>query len=131
MAQEAGRLFCPQCGNATMDKVEVTIGSEGQEQYGVRKKHNLRGTRFSLPKPKVGLWGCSCFRASVCLCKRTARDWAARRKWLTAGWACGAWHERSHVWGRQFAPFATGGGRMLTCNQGLACNFISFQQDPF
>jgi Nin one binding (NOB1) Zn-ribbon like len=52
-AQEAGRLFCPQCGNATMEKVEVTTGPDGAEQYGVRKKHNLRGTRYSLPKPKV------------------------------------------------------------------------------
>jgi Nin one binding (NOB1) Zn-ribbon like len=53
-AQEAGRLFCPQCGNATMEKVEVTTGPDGAEQYGIRKKHNLRGTRYSLPKPKVG-----------------------------------------------------------------------------
>ena len=52
-AQEAGRLFCPQCGNATMEKVEVTTGPDGAEQYGIRKKHNLRGTRYSLPKPKV------------------------------------------------------------------------------
>ena len=37
-----------------MEKVEVTVDAEGQEQYGVRKRHNLRGTRFSLPKPKVG-----------------------------------------------------------------------------
>lgn len=37
-----------------MDKVELTIGPDGQEQYGVRKKHNLRGTRYSLPKPKGG-----------------------------------------------------------------------------
>lgn len=55
--QEAGRLFCPQCGNATMEKVEVTTGPDGAEQYGIRKKHNLRGTRFSLPKPKVRAFG--------------------------------------------------------------------------
>eukprot|EP00873_Tetraselmis_striata_P011824 jgi/Tetstr1/432088/TSEL_021559.t1 len=52
--REMQKLFCPQCGNATMDKVELTIGPDGQEQYGVRKKHNLRGTRYSLPKPKGG-----------------------------------------------------------------------------
>ena len=51
--QEPGRLFCPHCGNATLDKVELTIGPDGSEQYGVRKRFNLRGTRFSLPKPKV------------------------------------------------------------------------------
>lgn len=54
VCKEAGRLFCPQCGNATMDKVEVIVDAAGQEQYGVRKRHNLRGTRFSLPKPKGG-----------------------------------------------------------------------------
>ena len=53
MPQEPGRLFCPHCGNATLDKVELTIGPDGSEQYGVRKRFNLRGTRFSLPKPKV------------------------------------------------------------------------------
>jgi len=52
--QEIGRLFCPRCGNATVEKVEVLTGPDGQEQYGVRRKHVLRGTRFSLPKPKVG-----------------------------------------------------------------------------
>lgn len=51
--QEPGRLFCPHCGNATLDKVELTIGPDGTEQYGVRKRFNTRGTRFSLPKPKV------------------------------------------------------------------------------
>lgn len=54
VTKEAGRLFCPQCGNATMEKVEVTTGPDGAEQYGIRRKHNLRGTRFSLPKPKGG-----------------------------------------------------------------------------
>jgi len=53
-SREIQRLFCPQCGNATLDKVELTIGPDGAEQYGVRKKHNLRGTRYSLPKPKGG-----------------------------------------------------------------------------
>ena len=51
--QEPGRLFCPHCGNATLDKVELTIAPDGTEQYGVRKRFNTRGTRFSLPKPKV------------------------------------------------------------------------------
>ncbi len=54
--QEAGRLFCGKCGNAALQKVEVVVGPNGTEQYGVRKKHILRGTRFPLPKPKV--WAC-------------------------------------------------------------------------
>eukprot|EP00951_Prasinocladus_malaysianus_P017991 scaffold142716_cov52-Prasinocladus_malaysianus.AAC.1 len=54
ITQEVSRLFCPQCGNATLDRVEITIGPNGEEMYGVRKKHNLRGTKYSLPKPKGG-----------------------------------------------------------------------------
>ena len=51
--QEPGRMFCPACGNATLDKVEVVTGPDGAQCFGVRRRHNLRGTRFSLPKPKV------------------------------------------------------------------------------
>ena len=51
--QEHGRLFCGQCGNAALDKVEVVVGPGGVQQYGVRRKHNLRGTRYPLPKPQV------------------------------------------------------------------------------
>ncbi|KAG2448975.1 hypothetical protein HYH02_005729 [Chlamydomonas schloesseri] len=54
VTKEAGRLFCPRCGNMTMDKVEVTVGPGGAEFFGVRKKFILRGTRYSLPKPKGG-----------------------------------------------------------------------------
>ncbi len=46
-------MFCPQCGNASLDKVEVVVSEGGLEQFGVRKRHILRGTRFSLPKPAV------------------------------------------------------------------------------
>ncbi len=46
-------MFCAQCGNAALDKVEVVVSADGVEQFGVRKRHILRGTRFSLPKPAV------------------------------------------------------------------------------
>ena len=36
-----------------MERVEVTVGPDGAEFLGVRRKHCLKGTRFSLPKPKV------------------------------------------------------------------------------
>ena len=48
-----GRLFCPRCGNSALDKVQLVVGPDGSEQYGVKRKHILRGTRFSLPKPRV------------------------------------------------------------------------------
>ena len=54
VTKEVGRLFCPRCGNATLDRVRVVVGPDGAEQYGVKKKHVLRGTKFSLPKPRGG-----------------------------------------------------------------------------
>lgn len=32
---------------------QVSVGPDGAEFFGVRKKHILRGTKYSLPKPKV------------------------------------------------------------------------------
>ena len=53
VTKEMGRLFCPRCGNAALARVQVVVGADGAEQYGVRRKHVLRGTRFPLPKPRV------------------------------------------------------------------------------
>jgi Nin one binding (NOB1) Zn-ribbon like len=39
------KVFCPACGHATLSRVSVSVGPDGAEQYGVRKKHVLRGTR--------------------------------------------------------------------------------------
>ncbi|GAX82336.1 hypothetical protein CEUSTIGMA_g9765.t1 [Chlamydomonas eustigma] len=48
------KMFCPKCGNMTMERVEINVGADGAEFLGVRRKHCLKGTRFSLPKPKGG-----------------------------------------------------------------------------
>jgi len=56
-SREAGRLFCPRCGNASLDKVEVVVDASGVAAFGVRKSHCLRGTKFSLPKPRGGRGG--------------------------------------------------------------------------
>jgi ribosomal protein S27AE len=53
VTREAGRLFCPKCGNMSLDRVEVSVGPDGSEFFGVPKRHILRGTKFSLPKPRV------------------------------------------------------------------------------
>jgi RNA-binding protein NOB1 len=54
VTREPGRLFCPKCGNLSLDRVEVVVDADGAEYFGVTKRHILRGTRYSLPKPKVG-----------------------------------------------------------------------------
>jgi len=48
------RMFCPKCGNQALQKVEHTVTRDGVEQFGVRKKFVLRGTKYALPPPKGG-----------------------------------------------------------------------------
>ncbi len=48
------RHFCGRCGNAALQRVTLTVDAFGTEHVGVRRRHNLRGTRYSLPAPKGG-----------------------------------------------------------------------------
>ena len=48
VTKNTSKLFCPACGHATLSRVTVMIDADGAEQYGVRKKHILRGTRCVL-----------------------------------------------------------------------------------
>ncbi len=50
--------------------MEAVIGPDGTEQYGVRKRFNTRGTRYSLPKPKVHV---AELRKYLCLVVRLVR----------------------------------------------------------
>ena len=54
ISKETTRVFCSKCGNATLQKVQHTVSPDGAEQFGVRRKHKIRGTRFSVPAPKGG-----------------------------------------------------------------------------
>ena len=74
------RVFCPKCGGATLDKVEVVVGVDGAETVGVRKQHCLRGTRFSLPAPKGGRARDPILREDVLLAKTRARAARGRRR---------------------------------------------------
>jgi len=52
--------FCPSCGNKTLMRVAVTIAADGTTQYHYpkrRRNFNIRGTKFSLPKPEGGRRG--------------------------------------------------------------------------
>ena len=49
VCKSAAKVFCPACGHATLSRVSVSVGADGAEQYGVRKKHVLRGTRCVQP----------------------------------------------------------------------------------
>ena len=51
------RVFCPKCGNNALERVEKFTGPDGAEHYGVRNKHILKGTKYSIPMPKSGRMG--------------------------------------------------------------------------
>jgi len=47
--------FCPNCGNNTLYKVATTVNADGKVAHNaLRKRYNLRGTKFSIPMPKGG-----------------------------------------------------------------------------
>jgi RNA-binding protein NOB1 len=51
---DMSKLFCPICGNSTLEKVSCSVdATTGVTRLHLRKnyKTNLRGTKFSLPKP--------------------------------------------------------------------------------
>ncbi|KAJ0402874.1 hypothetical protein P43SY_000488 [Pythium insidiosum] len=56
---EMERLFCPKCGNNTLERVAYSIGQDGQMVFYHRanRPNKLMGTKFSLPKPKGGRQG--------------------------------------------------------------------------
>lgn len=56
---EMDRIFCPKCGNNTMERVSYSIGQDGQMTFYTRANRpaKLSGTKFSLPKPKGGRQG--------------------------------------------------------------------------
>ena len=50
------REYCEFCGNHTLGKVSVYINDDGNITYfdNPKRRINLRGTIFPIPKPKVG-----------------------------------------------------------------------------
>ncbi|XP_013781882.1 RNA-binding protein NOB1-like [Limulus polyphemus] len=50
------KKFCPNCGNQTLKRVEVIVNENGTKTLRInfKKPINIRGTKFSLPKPQGG-----------------------------------------------------------------------------
>jgi len=49
------KLFCPSCGNHSLEKVSYTIDDNGNIQLFTKKrKPNIRGTKYSIPLRKGG-----------------------------------------------------------------------------
>merc|ERR1712196_173032 len=56
---DVSKEFCPKCGNATLARLGVSIGRDGQAFFHSKKNRriNTRGTVFPIPKPKGGRQG--------------------------------------------------------------------------
>jgi len=54
-SRETSKVFCPKCGHDTLDRVPLTVGEDGKiEVHDNRRRRNLKGTVYSIPKPKGG-----------------------------------------------------------------------------
>jgi RNA-binding protein NOB1 len=55
ICKDVTKVFCPMCGNNTLRRVAYTVDKDGNVTYHIpRRKVNMRGTRYSIPKPKGG-----------------------------------------------------------------------------
>jgi len=55
LCKQIEKLFCPDCGYPTLEKVSYTLDEEGNPSYNIpRGKRSLRGTKYPLPIPKGG-----------------------------------------------------------------------------
>lgn len=53
---EVERTYCEFCGSHLLGKVSVFINEDGQLSFfdNPKRRINLRGTKYSIPKPKTG-----------------------------------------------------------------------------
>ncbi|XP_030831106.1 RNA-binding protein NOB1 [Strongylocentrotus purpuratus] len=56
VTHDMGKVFCPKCGNKSLDKVTMTIDEDGSRRYHMSRRRpvNTRGLRYNLPKPQGG-----------------------------------------------------------------------------
>ncbi|KAJ1340762.1 hypothetical protein BSLG_004856 [Batrachochytrium salamandrivorans] len=56
VTKDMSKQFCPSCGNSTLIRTSVGVDANGQVTYYLKKdfQYNLRGTKYSIPKPKTG-----------------------------------------------------------------------------
>ena len=59
MNLDVERKYCDRCGSNLLGKVSVYINDNGEITYfdNPKRRINLRGTKYSIPKPKGGRHG--------------------------------------------------------------------------
>lgn len=54
-SRDTTKIFCPKCGHSTVDRVPITVDLDGKVQvHDNRRRKNLKGTIYSIPKPTGG-----------------------------------------------------------------------------
>lgn len=126
VVRDMSRLFCPKCGNRSLDKVQVRVDENGTEHIGTRRRHFLRGTQFSLPAPRGGRAGATNNpilreddRRLLRLAHRAKKK--AARQALREGGAFDPEYTYADNW------FAAGGGEAA---QGLEALVSSWKNNP-
>lgn len=53
--RDTSKMFCPKCGHSTVQRVPITVGADGEPKvHDGRRRRNLKGTIYSVPKPQGG-----------------------------------------------------------------------------
>ena len=78
ITQDLSKLFCPECGSATLAKLTYTVNAKGVLRYHYKKgrKVNTRGSKYPLPKSTGGRNGDLLLREDQLL----VGAWAQRAK---------------------------------------------------
>lgn len=75
LCRDMTKLFCPSCGNNTLQRVQCSVGADGQVTLSnVNNKISTRGTIYSIPKPKGG-----CKAKNLILSPNSIPGWASHQ----------------------------------------------------
>lgn len=76
LCRDMTKLFCPSCGNNTLQRVQCSVGADGQVVLSnVNTKISTRGTIYSIPKPKGG-----CKAKNLILSPNAVPGWATHQR---------------------------------------------------
>jgi len=76
LCRDMTKLFCPMCGNNTLQRVQCTVGADGQVVLSnVNTNISTRGTIYSIPNPKGG-----CKSKNLVLSSNSVPNWMSQQQ---------------------------------------------------
>ncbi|KAK8844704.1 hypothetical protein IAR55_006553 [Kwoniella newhampshirensis] len=79
VCKDSSKRFCPSCGNATLMRTTVTTDSKtGKQSLHLKKnfQYHTRGTKFSIPDPKMGRSKGQLKGGSGLILREDQREWS-------------------------------------------------------